>query len=256
MKAIILAGGLGTRMREETEFKPKPMVEIGGKPVLWHIMKVLSSQGIREFVICTGYKSEVIRDYFMNLKSRSLDFTIDYAQNGITNFYGDFQEGSWKVTIADTGQMTMTGGRIKAIEHYVRGERFFATYGDGIANVNVSELLKSHKSSGALVTLTTTTPVSRFGVVNTSPDGRVKSFLEKPLGSESVNIGYFIMEPGIFEYLDADATLEKEPLTKLAEESKLNAYHHAGFWQPMDTQREAQILNELWEKSAPWKLWE
>jgi len=256
MKAVILAGGLGTRMREETEFKPKPMVEVGGKPVLWHIMKVLSSQGIREFVICTGYKAEVIRDYFQNLRARSLDFTIDYSGNGSVSFHGDFEEKSWKVTVADTGELTMTGGRLKAIEKYVNGERFFATYGDGIANVNIPELLNSHERSGAMVTLTTTTPVSRFGVVKTSSNGRVESFLEKPLGSEDVNIGYFVMEPEIFSYLDTNSVLEKEPLTRLADESKLNAYHHSGFWQPMDTQREAQILNELWEASAPWKLWE
>jgi glucose-1-phosphate cytidylyltransferase len=252
---VILAGGLGTRMREETEFKPKPMVEVGGKPVLWHIMKILSSQGINEFVICAGYKAEVIRDYFLNLKSRSLDFTVSYGDAGSIEFHGEFAEDNWRVTVADTGPLTMTGGRIKAIEKYVSGQRFFATYGDGIADVNLRALIESHEKSNAIATLTTTSPVSRFGVVKTSPTGLVETFLEKPQSSELVNIGYFIMEPKIFDYLEPNSTLEQEPLNRLAQERKLNSYHHEGFWQPMDTQREAQMLNDLWVKGAPWKVW-
>jgi len=250
-----LAGGLGTRMREETEFKPKPMVEVGGRPVLWHIMKILSAQGINEFVICAGYKAEVIRDYFLNLKSKSLDFTIDYSHDGAIEFLGNFTEGNWKVTVADTGQLTMTGGRIKAVEKYLNGERFFVTYGDGIADVDIKALTKSHADSGATVTLTTTTPRSRFGVVKANANGRVEAFLEKPEGSETINIGYFLMEPEVFSYLDVNSVLENEPLTKLAKNNELNSYHHAGFWQPMDTQREAIMLNDLWANGAPWKIW-
>lgn len=255
MKAVILAGGLGTRMREETEFKPKPMVEVGGKPVLWHIMKILSTQGINDFVICAGYKAEVIRDYFLNLKSRNLDFTVSYGASESIEFHGDFAEDHWRVTVADTGPLTMTGGRIKAIEKYVSGERFFATYGDGIANVDLMALVKSHEQAGATATLTTTSPVSRFGVVKTSSSGMVETFLEKPQSSELVNIGYFIMEPEIFEYLESNSTLEQEPLIRLAQEGQLNSFHHEGFWQPMDTQREAQLLNDFWSKGAPWKIW-
>ncbi len=242
-------------MREETEFKPKPMVEIGGKPVLWHIMKILSSQGINDFIICAGYKAEIIREYFLNLKSRNLDFTISYSGTGSVVFHGDFEESNWKVTVADTGALTMTGGRIQSIQKYVAGERFLATYGDGLADVNLTNLIASHESSGAAVTLTTATPLSRFGVVKTDETGRVLSFLEKPRGQERVNIGYFVMEPEVFQYLSHESILEEEPLRKLAEDSKLNAFHHGGFWQPMDTQREAQQLNELWNKGAPWKLW-
>lgn len=255
MKAVLLAGGLGTRMREETEFKPKPMVEVGGKPVLWHIMKILSTQGINEFIICAGYKAEFIRDYFLNFRSRNLDFTVSYEGGGSVTFHGEFAEASWIVTVADTGQLTMTGGRLKAIEKYVSGERFFATYGDGIADVNISRLLDSHLASKAIATLTTTSPVSRFGVVKADQAGLVETFLEKPKTSELVNIGYFIMEPEVFNYLDVNSTLEQEPLNQLATEGKLNSYHHQGFWQPMDTQREAQILNELWSKGAPWRIW-
>ena len=242
-------------MREETEFKPKPMVEIGGRPVLWHIMKILSAQGINDFVICAGYKAEVIRDYFLNLKSRNLDFTVSYQGSGSIEFHGGFAEDSWRVTVADTGPLTMTGGRIKSIEKYVAGERFFATYGDGIANVNIQALIESHESSRAIATLTTTSPVSRFGVVKTAKSGLVETFLEKPQTAELVNIGYFIMEPEIFSYLEANSTLEQEPLNRLATEGRLNSYHHEGFWQPMDTQREAQMLNEHWAKGAPWKIW-
>ncbi len=255
IKAVILAGGLGTRMREETEFRPKPMVEIGGKPVIWHIMKILSSQGINDFIICVGYKAEVIRDYFLSLRSRSLDFTISYSNEKDIVFHGEFQESDWSVTVADTGPLTETGGRVKAIQTYLNGERFITTYGDGIADVNLGALIASHERSGGLVTLTTASPVSRFGVVKTNENGMVQSFLEKPQTQELVNIGYFVMEPEIFSYLEPNSILEREPLRKLAEEGKLNSYHHAGFWQPMDTQREAGILNELWASSAPWKIW-
>lgn len=255
MKAVILAGGLGTRMREETEFKPKPMVEIGGKPVLWHIMKILSAQGIREFVVCTGYKAEVIRNYFLNFRSLSLDFTITYDKEEQLQFHGNMDEMGWSVTVADTGPTTNTGGRIKAVEKYLDGHRFLATYGDGIANVDIAALVRSHEESGAKVTMTTTSPVSRFGVVKTAQNGMVESFLEKPVSSELVNIGYFVMEPSVFAILEQDSVLEDAPLRRLAESRELNSYRHEGFWQPMDTQREAILLNELWVSRAPWKIW-
>jgi glucose-1-phosphate cytidylyltransferase len=255
VKAVILAGGLGTRMREETEFRPKTMVEVGGKPVLWHIMKILSSQGVKDFVICVGYKAEIIRDYFLALRSKSLDFTIDYSKENEIVFHGEFQEANWKVTVADTGPLTETGGRVRAIEKYVSGERFITTYGDGIADVNLKALIASHDTSGGLVTLTTTSPVSRFGIVQTNETGMVQSFLEKPQTRDLINIGYFVMEPEVFSYLEPNSILEQEPLQTLAREGKLNSYHHSGFWHPMDTQREAGLLNELWAQSAPWKIW-
>ena len=243
-------------MREETEFKPKPMVEVGGKPVLWHIMKILSAQGLNEFVICAGYRAEVIRDYFLNYRARNLDFTVSFRGHDEIEFHGETEETSWRVTVADTGPLTMTGGRIKQIEKYVAGERFFATYGDGIANVDIAALVRSHEQSSAVVTLTATRPVSRFGVVQTSSDGLVESFLEKPQSSELVNIGYFIMEPATFEYLEPNSVLEEDPLRNLASKGLLNSHVHEGFWQPMDTQREAGILNELWASgNAPWKMW-
>jgi len=256
MKAVILAGGLGTRMGEETDFKPKPMIEVGGRPVLWHIMKILSAQGISDFIICTGYKADVIRDYFINFRSTYSDFTVSYASGGSIDFHDELDETSWKVTVADTGPLTMTGGRIKAVEKYLEGERFLATYGDGIADVNLVELLSSHESSGAVATLSTTRPKSRFGVVQSDQQGLVTEFLEKPQGSEVINIGYFIMEPGIFEYLDQDSVLEEEPLRRLAAQRKLNSHFHDGFWQPMDTAREAVMLNNLWMSGKPpWKIW-
>jgi glucose-1-phosphate cytidylyltransferase len=257
MKAVILAGGLGTRMREETEFRPKPMVEIGGKPILWHLMKLLSAQGITDFVVCTGYKADIIRDYFINYNSRNLDFTTQLGQNATPVFHGSHDESKWNVTVADTGQLTMTGGRVKRIREYVGEERFFLTYGDGLANVDLSALVEAHERLQATVTISTTRPNSRFGVVSKDTDGRVLQFLEKPLASEDVNIGYMIAEPELFSLLEEDDVLEEGPLRALAENRMLGSYHHDGFWQPMDTQREAQALNVLWDTgSAPWKTWD
>ncbi len=256
MKAVILAGGLGTRMREEAEFKPKPMVEVGGKPVLWHIMKILATQGISEFVIAAGHKAEVIKDYFIHFNERNRDFLVTTSGEAKITFVGNQVADSWSVTVADTGQATMTGGRVKAVQGYVGEERFLVTYGDGIAPVNLQALLKTHLELGTIATLTATYPVSRFGVLERSEDGRVTRFLEKPVSSELVNIGYMIMEPAIFEFLDENSVLEQEPLQQLAREGKLGSYTHNGFWQPMDTPREAQQLNEIWNSgNAPWKLW-
>lgn len=255
MKALILAGGLGTRMREETEFKPKPMVEVGGKPVLWHIMKILGSQGIDDFIICTGYKSEVIRHYFLEYSARSLDFTVNLGRHNVVHVHGNHGEESWNVTIADTGPETMTGGRVFLAKKYLDEEDFLITYGDGIADVNLSELKTLHSKTGAVVTLTAARPRSRFGVVQVDTDNRVTQFIEKPEGSEWVNIGYMIAKYSFFEQLSEDSILENEPLEKLARAGKLSAYFHHGFWQPMDTQREATLLNSLWSSSAPWKIW-
>jgi glucose-1-phosphate cytidylyltransferase len=256
MKAVLLAGGLGTRMREETEFRPKPMVEIGGKPVLWHIMKVLASQGITEFIVCTGYKSEQIKSYFLNYMANTLDFTVRLGEESRTTFHGQSDGLDWTVTVAYTGAETSTGGRLKMVEKYLEGERFLCTYGDGIADIDLQALIAFHESHGQLATLTTTNPPSRFGIIETDSESRVLLFKEKPLLEEWVNIGYFLFERSVFDYLRTDQPLEEGALPALSKDSKLYAFRHAGFWQPMDTYREAQILNSLWNSgAAPWKIW-
>lgn len=244
-------------MREETEFRPKPMVEVGGRPVLWHIMKVLGAQGITDFVICAGYKSEYIKNYFYNYGASNLDFTIKLGDQGSAVFHGSHDEFDWTVTVVDTGPLTPTGARIRKIEKFVQGEQFFCTYGDGIADINLNALIRNHNQGGSIATMTTAKPNSRFGVVDLYTDGRVKSFREKPQGSELVNIGYFIFEPEIFQYLDDDSMLEDTPLRSLAALGELNTNQHEGFWQPMDTFRESQMLNEIWNSGhAPWKMWD
>lgn len=243
-------------MREETEFRPKPMVEVGGRPVLWHIMKILGSQGITDFVICAGYKSEYIKNYFYNYGASNLDFTVKLGDQSSTVFHGSHDEFEWTVTVADTGENTNTGGRIKRVEKYLDGEPFLATYGDGIADVNLNELLNFHGTSGKLATMTTTQALSRFGVVDIDESGLVQRFREKPRVNDWINIGYFVFENKVCEYLDDQSVLEEEPLRKLAEENQLASYQHRGFWQPMDTQREAWLLNGLWaSNNAPWKTW-
>jgi glucose-1-phosphate cytidylyltransferase len=256
MKAVLLAGGLGTRMREETEFRPKPMVEIGGKPVLWHIMKVLSAQGIKEFIICAGYKGEQIKNYFFNYKLESMDFTVNLGDHSKTVFHGSHSESDWKVTVVDTGPRTNTGGRLVAVQKYLDHEPFLVTYGDGIADVSLASLLEFHKNQKTIATMTTARPTSRFGVVEISPEQTVTKFREKPILEDWVNIGYFIFESQIFDYLDENSVLEEQPLAALSEDSNLSAFRHHGFWQPMDTYREAVALNEIWgEGEAPWKIW-
>jgi len=256
LKAVLLAGGLGTRMREETEFRPKPMVEVGGKPVLWHIMKVLASQGITEFVICTGYKSEFIKNYFFNYRASNLDFTVKLGDSSSTVFHGSHDEYDWTVTVVDTGLATMTGGRIKRVEKYLGGEPFLATYGDGIADINLERLTEFHARHGRIATMTTTQPSSRFGVVDVDQEGLVQRFREKPKVNDWINIGYFIFQPDIFTYLDSNSVLEEGPLRKLAAVNQIGAFKHEGFWQPMDTFRESQMLNEIWNAGdAPWKIW-
>jgi glucose-1-phosphate cytidylyltransferase len=256
MKAVLLAGGLGTRMREETEFRPKPMVEVGGRPVLWHIMKVLGQQGITDFVICAGYKSEYIKNYFYNYGASNLDFTVRLGDQSSTVFHGSHDEFNWTVTVADTGESTMTGGRIKMIERYVEGETFLATYGDGIADIDLSALSSFHQSHGKTATMTVTQPTSRFGVVDIGDSGLVSKFREKPRVNDWINMGYFVFSPEIFSHLTQESVLEEEPLRLLASAGELGAYKHKSFWQPMDTYREFLELNSLWDSGrADWKIW-
>ena len=257
MKAVILAGGLGTRLREETEYRPKPMVEVGGRPILWHIMKNLAVFDVREFVVCIGYRGDVIRDYFLNYEARTSDFTVRLGVPRQIDYHGSHPESDWTVTVADTGAETMTGGRVKRVERFVRGQRCLVTYGDGLADVNLNDLLKFHEAHGRLATVTTVRPLSRFGVMDLALDGTVEHFREKPITDDYVNAGFFVFEPEVFSYLDEDCVLEREPLERLAGAGQLVAYRHDGFWQPMDTYREYQMLNALWDAgNAPWKIWE
>ena len=256
MKAVILAGGLGTRISEETSSRPKPMVEIGGKPVLWHIMKTYSHYGVNDFIICCGYKGYVIKEYFANYFLHTSDITFDIQQNKMSIHQQHAEP--WKVTLVDTGEDTMTGGRIKRIHDYVKDEEIFClTYGDGVSNVNIKKLIDFHKSEKVLATLTAVIPPGRFGALEIK-DSRVNQFKEKPQGDGAlINGGFFVLSPKIMEYLKDDETIwEREPLEKIAKEHNLAAYVHEGFWQPMDTQRDKNYLEELWQSGkAPWKIW-
>jgi glucose-1-phosphate cytidylyltransferase len=257
MKAVILAGGMGTRMREETEFRPKPMVEIGGKPVLWHIMQILGSQGISEFIIATGYKSEIITNYFLNFPYWNSKFSLTLDKPGSVKALCDAAVSPWKVTVAFTGLDTNTGGRVKLLEQELADGPFLITYGDGLADVNLNELLAQHNRNKSWLTISTANPSSRFGVVHRDPiTGLVQGFAEKSVSKELVNIGYMIAEPEFLKILGENSVLETDPLQKLVQMGKLSAYIHSGFWQPMDTYREYLELNKLWnEDSAPWKNW-
>lgn len=252
MKAVILAGGIGTRLREETEFRPKPMVEIGGRPVLWHIMKHLNGYGIKDFIIAVGYKGDMIKDYFLNYETRNNDFTICLGERETLTVYGGHAEAGWTVTVADTGPETLTGGRLLRAARYLPEEPFLIAYGDGLSDVNVDALRRQHNQQGTIATVTVTRPSSRYGVVQLDDD-RVEAFQEKPRLDGWVNIGYFIFEPPALEYLVEGAALEQEPLSQLAADGQLGAYRHDGFWQPMDTYREATVLNQMWSHgNAPW----
>lgn len=256
MKAILLAGGLGTRLREETEFRPKPMVEVGGRPVLWHIMKNLSTFGINDFIVATGYKSDMIKEYFLNYEAWNNDFTVELGKRDSVVFHDSHDEAHWRVTVAFTGESTMTGGRVFRAAKYLDDEPFLVTYGDGLADVDITALRAFHEASGCLATVTTVQPTSRFGVMDVAADGKVISFSEKPKLEGWINVGYFIMQPHVLEYLDSDCVLEEEPLARLASVRQLAAYRHTGFWQPMDTYREAKLLNDLWHSGgAPWRVW-
>jgi len=258
--AVILCGGLGTRMREETEYRPKPMVEIGGRPILWHIMKIYSHHGVDDFILCLGYKGMVIKEYFLNYHAMRSDFTIKLGTNPKVEFAKD--KGGledWSIMLADTGLDAMTGARVKRIERYVDTQTFMLTYGDGVADIDIGELLKFHRSHGKLCTVTAARPPSRFGELKVEKDNLVSSFSEKPQVSEGmINGGFFVCERGFFKYLSAadNCVLEQEPLRHCAADGQLVAYEHKGFWQPMDTFREFQMLNSLWDSGrAPWKIW-
>ncbi len=256
MKAILLAGGLGTRLREETEFRPKPMVEVGARPILWHIMKNLSTFGITDFIVATGYKSSMIKDYFLNYEVQSNDFTVTLGDRNSLHVHGAHDEADWKVTVAFTGDETQTGGRVFRAAKYLDDEPFFVTYGDGLADVDIDALRAFHAQSGTLGTVTTVQPASRFGVMDVAASGEVTRFREKPQLDGWINIGFMILEPAALQYFDAECVLEQGPLVDLAEAGQLTAYRHTGFWQPMDTFRESKLLNDLWTSgNAPWKQW-
>lgn len=258
MKVVILAGGLGTRLSEETELKPKPMVEIGGKPILWHIMKIYSHYGFNDFVILTGYKSHVIKDYFVNYYNRYSDITVDMLSNTVE--VHKTRHEPWKVTMLYTGEDTMTGGRIKKAQKYIGDEPFLLTYGDGVADVDVRAIVDAHKSAKKLVTMTAVQLSGRFGALVIKENNMITSFMEKPKGEESwINGGFFVCQPEVFDYIkDGDSTIfERAPLENLAKDDQLNAYKHDGFWRPMDTLKDKIDLTEMWqENKAPWAVWQ
>jgi glucose-1-phosphate cytidylyltransferase len=255
MKAVILAGGYGTRISEESGVRPKPMIEIGGKPILWHIMKIYSHYGINDFIICLGYKGHIIKEYFANYYLNNSDVTFDMQNNSmeVHNCHSD----PWKVTLVHTGQNSMTGGRLKRVREYIGDETFCLTYGDGLSNVNIHELINFHKEQGTLATLTAVQQPGRFGAFNlSSQDTKIAHFHEKPNGGDMpwINGGFFVLEPEVIDYIEGDdTTWEREPLELLAKESELAAYRHTDFWQPMDTLRDKNVLEELWQSgNAPW----
>lgn len=257
MKAVILAGGLGTRLSEETYDKPKPMVEIGGKPILWHIMKIYSSYGINDFIICCGYKGYFIKEYFYNYSLHNSNVSFDLSNNTVQLTSSGSEK--WNVNCVDTGANTQTGGRLKRIESLIEpGETFLFTYGDGVGDINISKVIESHKASGKKATLTAVNPPGRFGNLTIEDNGEVKKFDEKPLtGNTWINGGFFVLETDVFKYINGDEMpWEDEPLKTITKENQLNAYKHYGFWQPMDTIREKEVLNQLYKNDqAPWKTW-
>ena len=255
MKCVILAGGLGTRISEETASRPKPMVEIGGKPILWHVMKIYSSHGIRDFIICAGYKGYVIKEYFANYFLHMSDVTFDMEKNSMEVHQRNAEP--WRVTIVDTGDSTMTGGRLKRVASYVGNETFCMTYGDGVGDVDIPDSIAAHRASGKKATVTAVQPPGRFGALHVQGD-EVKGFIEKPEGDGGwINGGFFVLEPSVFDAIQGDSMIwEREPLQSLAAEGQLHAHQHRGFWQPMDTLRDKQLLEELWQSGqSPWKTW-
>ena len=258
MKVLLLAGGFGTRLSEETDIKPKPMVDVGGKPILWHIMKTYSHHGFNEFVILLGYKGYYIKEYFANYFLHQSDVTIDMS-DGSMEIHNNSSE-PWKVTLLDTGLDSMTGGRIKRAQDFVGEEPFMLTYGDGVADINIEELVKFHKTHGKAMTMTSAQPDGRFGALNIDENNKVKEFKEKPKGDGSwINAGYFICEPKVFDYIvDGDSSVfEQSPLMNLAKDDEVHTYKHHDFWMPMDTLRDKHKLNELWSSDkAPWKVWD
>ncbi|MEI6209095.1 MAG: glucose-1-phosphate cytidylyltransferase [Desulfuromonadales bacterium] len=257
MKVVILAGGFGTRISEESHLKPKPMIEIGGRPILWHIMKIYAYHGFNDFIVCLGYKGYAIKEYFAHYFLHEADITFDF-RDGFERSVHSHTAEPWRVTLVDTGLETLTGGRIKRVAPYLDKGPFMLTYGDGVADVDIRALMESHCRSGKLATVTATQPTGRFGALVVSPESFVSSFQEKPVGDGAwINSGFFVLEPAVIERIAGDSTLfEKEPLEGLARDGQLMAYKHAGFWQPMDTLRDKQHLEELWISGrAPWKVW-
>jgi glucose-1-phosphate cytidylyltransferase len=259
MKAVILAGGYGTRISEESGVRPKPMVEIGGKPILWHIMKIYSYHGINEFVICCGYKGHMIKEYFANYCLYNSDVTFDMRKNSMEVHQNNTED--WKVTLVDTGEGTMTGGRLKRVKDYIGDDTFCLTYGDGVSDVNITEAIEFHKQQGTLATLTAVQQPGRFGAFTLGSEvTKINQFKEKPVGGDMpwINGGFFVLEPGVIDYIENDSTIwERDPMERLAEEGELSAYRHTGFWQPMDTLRDKHVLEELWQKGkAPWNVWQ
>jgi glucose-1-phosphate cytidylyltransferase len=259
LKVVILCGGQGTRLREETEYRPKPMVDVGGRPILWHIMKLYAHFGLREFVLCLGYRGSMIKEYFLNYEAMNNDFTISLGRRNQISYHDYHKEQDFQVTLADTGLDSMTGSRLARISRYIDGDTFLVTYGDGVSDVNIDALVDYHYSHGRIATVTTVRPTSRFGVLELDGHGFVNGFAEKPQTSGWVNAGFFVFNKRIFEYLDDESSciLEQRPLERLAEEGQLMAYQHEGFFYAMDTYREYLQLNELWNSgNAPWALWE
>lgn len=258
MKAVIFAGGFGSRLSEATDIIPKPMVEIGGKPILWHIMKIYSHYGINDFIICCGYKQYVIKEYFANYFRHNCDMTVDLSDNSVKIL--DNHSEKWRVTMVDTGLNTMTGGRLKRVQKYVGEERFLLTYGDGVTDVNITETIRYHESKGGILTMTSYQPTGKFGSVKIDNNNKIVSFREKPSDDEKwINTGFFVCEPEVFNYLppnDDSCIFEKEPLINIARSGKMFAYKHTGFWHPMDTLKDNRDLNDMWSADkAPWKIW-
>jgi glucose-1-phosphate cytidylyltransferase len=252
---VILCGGMGTRLREETEYKPKPMVEVGGRPVLWHIMKIYARHGFTDFILCLGYKGSVIKEYFLSYEMMCNDCTVQLGQKNRITYQSNHKEQDFNITLVDTGLHTMTGGRIKRIEPYIRSNKLMVTYGDGLADVDVNELVAFHDAHGKVATLTATMPPSRFGILDLEDQGKVNHFREK-VSTEWINGGFFVFDRKIFDYLDTECILEKKPMETLAQDGQLMAYRHEGFWIGMDTYREYEALNQMWDRGdAPWKVW-
>lgn len=255
MKVVILCGGMGTRLREETEYKPKPMVEIGGLPILWHIMKLYATYGYKDFILCLGYKQNYIREYFLNYQFMNNDFTINLHSREKIACHNSHDE-DWNITLIDTGLCTKKGTRVKMIEPYIKDERFMLTYGDGVGNVDIKALVNHHISQKKIVTFTGVNPISRFATVDTDGTGEIVDWSEKKALEGHINAGFFVLERKIFDYLTDDCELEEDPLKRLARETQVSMYKHKGFWQCMDTYRDNQLLQGMWERGdAPWKIW-
>lgn len=257
MKVVVLCGGLGTRLREETEFRPKPMVEVGGRPILWHIMKIYAHYGFREFVICLGYRGNMIKDYFLNYEAMNNDFTMCLGRKSHIDYIGCHEEQGFQVTLADTGLETQTGGRLKRVQKYIEDDTFLLTYGDGLTDANIADIVRFHRSHGKLATVTSVRPISRYGSITLDDGGRVERFAEKPQADGWISAGFLVLNRAVFDYIGGDdCVLERDGLERLAADGQLMAYRHDGFFYAMDTYREYQYLNEVWNKGdAPWRVW-